>query len=477
MKKLPSAKYLANKVLATKHGKSAISGSEQYLLEHRTQLAKYLSVEQLVTTPDDRESELRRACDHHLLLLRSQLARELWSRQLFIGVSVLDDLLFQAVAHETTSSPTLRVLEQIRDHRLHHPGLLVFPVHSFGVLAAGLLTLIGKARLECVFPEFGIALAPQSNSSQETMRYLERTQKAFGIRKSVPVGLIEHWQLSRSAHWLTQNPLLVVKVQSFPGDYYENQFLLLRRLRIATAFVSMLAALQPTEADRREQLFSSSMINNFQTLDIKHYIVLYNAPSSPTELRGDCVPMHLRGSALAEISDLSVELDFRYWTRRRSMPGKLRRALDTVHSGYLRNSFGAAREAPLGRTYRKLFEALTYFRRSFLPSDDDWAAIVSLAIAFEMLLTDSFAKGVANRVAKRSRLALRGTPGTRQLVAAVEALYRARGAVVHSGRTDTTVDLVMARRAFVHVYISVASRLNTLSPTSSTPMKDLCGDT
>lgn len=292
----------------------------------------------------------------------------------------------------------------------------------------------------------------------------------------MPANLIQHWSRT-GARWLEINPLLVVKVQSFPGSYYENQFLLMTKLRSATTLLSMLATLQPTTlSSDREHLLSSSRINNFQTLDIKHYIVLYNAPSRRRELSGDLVPMHVQGPALAEVSDLGIELDPRFWRHRRNAASGIHAAIASVHSGYLKYSFGAKRDETRGRVYRKVFESMAYFRRSFQRSDEQWSSIISLAIAYEMLLTDNYSPGVTERIIRRVKLVLRSVPRVRSLVASVKDLYEARGGIVHSGMSRLEVDLPLARKAYVHVFVELASRLPSLPDASSTPMKDLCGD-
>ncbi|MGE0327255.1 MAG: hypothetical protein AB7K71_18380 [Polyangiaceae bacterium] len=474
MKKLPAAAKLAAQVLATSVGKGrTLADSASFLTSKSRELQKYQGIEHLVTASVD--DQLRKAVEHHMVLVRAQIARELWGRQLFIGVSVLDDLLFRAIV-DGSSNPVLRTLELIRDNELHHPGFVVFPVHSFGLLGAGALHFFTKARIEFTSSAFGLVLSPQTNSLTATIALLDRAREAFGIRKAVPSGLLRHWFRSRSATWLTRNPLLIVKTQSFPGEYYENQFLLVSKLRQVTTLVSMLAALQPTVDERKESVWSSSTFNNFQTLDIRHYLVLFNSPSSRHELKGDCVPMHLRAPALAELSDLGIELDPRHWRRRKSLADRVYSAVNTVHDGYLRYSFGAQKEGVHGRVYRKLFEAMAFFRRSFQRTDMDWSAVVSLAVSFEMLLTDGYAQNVKARLLRRTRKLLRGVAGVRAYTKAVEDLYSARGAIVHAGSTQQSVDLQIARRAFVHAFVVMVEALPNLSATSQAPMKDLSGD-
>jgi hypothetical protein len=439
------------------------------------ELAKYGGIEQFVTAPPQAQPGLRAAIEHHLVLVRSRLARELWGRELFVGVSVLDDLLFRSLV-SGKSSPVLETLELIRDNGLHHPGFVIFPVHSFGVLGAAALDFFAGQSIEFTSASFGLVLSPQTNSLEKTIAVLERARQAFGIRKCVPAADIEHWYQSRAAHWLTRNPLLIVKTRSFPGEYYENQFLVVSKLRQMTALVSMLATLQPPADQGRRSVWSSSTMNNFQTLDLRHYLVLFNAPGSRRELRGDCVPMHLTTPEFAELSDLGIELDPRHWRRREPQADRIKAAIDTVYDGYLKFSFGSDRETVRGRVYRKLFESTAFFRRSFHRTGKDWSAFVSLAVAFEMLLTDGYAPGATQRIHRRARLVLQGTPGVRTYVKAVKDLFAVRGATVHSGSAEETVDMHVARRAFVHAFVTVSARLHKLAPTSQQPMRDLTGD-
>ena len=476
MKSLPPTATLARAILKLRRGNTTVAESCEYLTQHRAALEKYEDVEHFALTDDPSDAKLRRAVEHHLINLRAGLARELWSRQLFIGVSVLDDLLFRGVVHHAWDRPVERLLEVVRDKALHSPGLVVFPVHSFGVLGAGLLHWRTDARAEYAAPAFGIALSPQTNSLQESGRFLVRAKQALGIRRHLPMDLVEHWHRSRGATWLTRNPLLVVRVRSFPGDYYENQFLLLAKLRASTSLLSMLASMQPPSDSRDSRIWSSSTVNNFQTLDMRHYLVFFAHPGKRKVLAGDCVPMHLDPAALAEVSSLGFDLDLPYWSRRRGIAVQVFEAVERVHAGYIKHSFGGMTASVHGRVFRKLFHALSFFRRSFQRADENWLAPVSLAVAFEMMLTDRYSPGVNRRVVRRARLLLQGIAGSRKLTRAVEALYDVRSEIVHSGAAVTQVDLTVARRAFVLAFATMSVRLPSLATTSNSPAQDLCRD-
>ncbi|GAA4243723.1 hypothetical protein [Dactylosporangium darangshiense] len=121
-----------------------------------------------------------------------------------------------------------------------------------------------------------------------------------------------------------------------------------------------------------------------------------------------------------------------------------------------------------------MFEAVSFFRRSHQGRSDDWAAVISLATAFEMLLTDSYEPNVAKRLRKRTQALLRGIRGTALMQQSVEDLYYARSATVHSGEPQN-IDLSTARRAFVLAFQEIMQRMPTLRAGEEKPLAFLTG--
>jgi hypothetical protein len=253
--------------------------------------------------------------------------------------------------------------------------------------------------------------------------------------------------------------------------YYENEFLLLGRVRAITASLVMLAALQPHGQGREATLFSSSSINNWQTLDIHHYITL--TVGRTKFFKGNIIPIHQR-RAVAELSDLAIEIDPRFWGRRPALARRVYEAVNGLYRGYMNYSLGAAKETSRGRVYRKLFEAVSYFRRSYTGKGEGWTSVVSLATAFEMLLTDSYEPGVAKRLRRRTQVLLKGVRGSGKHQQAVEELYHGRSATVHSG-VLSDLNLEPAREAFVLVFCALMDRLPTLNARQDSPIAFLTG--
>jgi hypothetical protein len=260
--------------------------------------------------------------------IRNQLANELWSHQLFVSVEILDELLFQALS-DPGGTPLEAVLQRLSDHVFGHSTLIVFPLHSFGIH----LDAITDRHIYLARDDWGLAITSQSNDLGRTIATLKDICASFGLTDGVPTHLIEHWHRSRSARWLEANPLLIAKVTAASGSYYGNEPLLMSRLQATTAFLATVCALQNTAAEPRSDILSSRSINNSQTLDIHHYMLL-----SPARRGSDSAFIPISGVRpdVVEMSDLNVVIDPDYWNGINGRVDKLHDRVEDLYRGYLR---------------------------------------------------------------------------------------------------------------------------------------------
>ncbi len=91
--------------------------------------------------------------------------------------------------------------------------------------------------------------------------------------------------------------------------------------------------------------------------------MLFDNPSESKALDGDCVPIHSAKGAIAELTELSIEIDPSYLPRRHKLFGEIEGAVDEVYGRYLQQATGA-RDNASTRAALRMFEALAYFRRS-----------------------------------------------------------------------------------------------------------------
>ena len=471
--RLPSKRDLKNKLL-----NRSTANSLSYLLQNQKTLSKYKDIEDFIlrdeewATQTNEDPRILKGCEHHLGQVRTRLANELWSRGFYLGLTVLDDLLFSCFAHINSKDPITDFVERLRDSGVLRPGFVLYPLHAFGMYGGGILKSYTSARAYFDLSDYGMLISPQSNSMNETNNFLEHARERLGIKKKLPYDLIEHWQRIPATKWLERNPLLVLRVHSFPGDYYENQFHLISKLKLATSLLCMLYALQPQPEDRKGLNLSSSISSNWETLDIKHYILFYPKPFR-TELTGDCVPMNVGRASLAELSELPVQLDPKFWMQRISSYRAIKDALDKAERGFATHHLGNNRQSTATRVYRKVFRSLEFYKKSFRQRAEVGESAVDLAVAFEILLTDNYARGVHSRIIDRLSILLRGVRGTQRYRNSVAKLYDIRSSYVHSGDIDDSLDIATARAAFVYAFLAFSSRFSAIPKQANEPIREI----
>jgi len=221
---------------------------------------------------------------------------------------------------------------------------------------------------------------------------------------------------------------------------------------------------------------NSSFVNNFETLDIAHYLIGEAIPGHPMSIRR--VPMNVSPLELAKLSDVAATLSTKTlsMSRMRRLAPKVTQALNTVERGYFRHVNLATHSKSENRLYRRLLTALDWFRQSFSARANEAEAIVALAVALETLLTDQYAPAIAKRLRRRIGICMKGVPGVASYQNSVEAIYYARSSIVHTGEPDHSIDIHRGQVAFTRCFCAIAERLKTWTPTSDNAMANLLGD-
>jgi hypothetical protein len=468
---------LVDKLLAKAAAKDLVTATH-VITADTPFLNQFEDFDDFIFRADEVDAHKAAAVEHHLRKARAALARTLWGQEVFLGIDVIDHLLYEVYAH-AADDPIKRFFEIVAAEGVHRPGFVLYPLHSFGVLGFGFFRFFQDAEFHLTLADAGVALTAQTNRVDASLRFLNEARKSFGIRKQIPNDTVEHFVRSRPLKWLERNPLLAVKVRSFTGSYYENQFVYVLKLRMSTALIMMLSTMGK-QYDRDEFLerSSSARVNNWQTLDIRHYLVFETPLRKRRDLVAYCIPMNVARLQLADLSDLSADLDARVWRSKRAI-GRLdgiRGALRKIETGYLTHVVIGTKHKVAQRVYRKLVNSIDYFRRAYSASAKPSEAIVWLAVAFETLLTDHYAPQVNARIERRVGICLRGTAGVRKYTRAVAELFEHRGAIVHQGSAPDELNLLMPRRAYILCFQHIASLLDTLPRTSGSPIGNLLGD-
>lgn len=451
---------------------SRVVGADKFLTTHKGTLQLFASVAELAITYDEGENSLKGAM-HHMMVMRNAIVRFLWSQQLFIGLSIVEDALFYTYRDSSATDPIAEILVVLVSATSHGPGLAVFPLHSARFPTTPFAETPEVVSLD--LDAEGLQIFPQANSYEAAKQNVIGAAKALGVTAALNEDLLDHCHRSRPLSWLTHNPSLVTRIHNVPGSYYENQRVVVPVLHFCTSTVFGLAALAGGTDD--EPHFNTGVTNNFETLDYRHYLVLY--PDGQGALAGDCIPLRRRDPGLYETSDLDVYLDADL------LQGiKLARFKDFARGVELARAsfFGrmVADKADKSRAdFRlagKLASSLRLFRRSFSKRRYDVERTVDLASAFEVLLTDFYSGGVGDVLRGRTERALylAGIDDIVERSIEVEHLYKDRCAVVHEGAAHSKLqDLHRQRQTYIYVFSEVARHMSAMPPETPQPVAHL----
>lgn len=164
------------------------------------------------------------------------------------------------------------------------------------------------------------------------------------------------------------------------------------------------------------------------------------------------------------------------WRDNPAMISEIAGYLDKVEINYMNHHVLNRTATNAAKLYRKLFDSLSYFRRSFKSRGDEDEQVTNLAIAFEVLITTEYARGVGKRFERRIALALSLHPDSKRLTTATKNRYKVRSELVHQGATETEYDLARAQEAFGQIFLSIMRKVDQVSETAQDFVGVLLGD-
>jgi hypothetical protein len=367
------------------------------------------------------------------------------------------------------------VIADLAQAGAERPGFVLYPLTSFGMEMPTLFDRSSQLHDWVAFPHAGYAVSGQRHSVKAAHERLGEMAAALGIRQRIAVEDVRHF--ASQAGWLDRNPLMLVRLTSHTGDMYENQFVYSLKIRTAASCLLMLHALSVEKSGPVESFHASSNVNNWETLDIRHYLIGENLRGRPMSLRR--VPMNVSALELARLSDVAavISTDELSTARMKRHSKEIVAALKTVERGYFRHVNLSSKDKIQKRLYKRLVTALDWYRQSFGSRVNESEAIVALAVAFETLLTDTYQKGVADRIERRLGICLKGVPGVGAYKQAVLAIYHARSEIVHSGSLAQQANIIAAQAAFARCFHMLVSRLAGWTATPDEPIRNLLQDT
>ena len=100
--------------------------------------------------------------EYPLRNLLADIARNLWSNEVFIGVDVIDRLLFGVIHSGKGSYAVTAFFDLIQNAELHKPGFVLYSLNSFGVLGLGFYRFFTKCSPYLTLHDAGLKITAQS---------------------------------------------------------------------------------------------------------------------------------------------------------------------------------------------------------------------------------------------------------------------------------------------------------------------------
>jgi hypothetical protein len=432
-----------------------------WLAGQRAFATGFASIDAMVLADNSKiDARLQKGFDHHLRHLRAALARTLMRHECFVGLSVIDELIFEAVT-AGASDVAAEVIRTIFGHNLQEPGMVVIPLHSFGI-ARPMAEMLNQGTAQLLYPAAGLVVSSQTGDVPKTIAMLDAARTPLGISAAFDDTGIHSYTAAGRLGWLHRNPLLAFRFSTYSHEPYENQLFYQLRMRTLTALLLTASLHAPPHPGD----IGTDRANNQETFDLDHYLKIEFSPRLG-RLEIQRIPRNIDETTLAEASDIDVRISRAGWE---GLVGS--GALDPIHltlrhieDGVLSHRIMDNRETKEAGLYAKLARSVDYYRRSFRKGARTSERVISLAIAFESLLTDSYSGGVTRRILRRARICLDRAGAPVDWNAEIARLFDARGKFVHSGFGPEALNLQTPRLAYFACLSAVvdAAQVATLS--------------
>lgn len=475
MKKMPSISKLADEILKD----SSVDKSVSCLMKKKTVLRQYESLVDIVL--DDLMTEKdRKFYEHHFGNIAVSFFRCFHKRKVYISFTAIYDILFYVFKQKYRSKKSIveNSLDWVKKLSYHKKSVIVFPVHSFGILGLGWLPLMKKKDLDLYMtPDKSFSIFAQSNNLERSIDRIKNVienQFKFKYKGKFCSDDIHHYSLTRNLNWLERNPFIVTELNFSRVEPYENQQYVIQHLEKYSTMLYFLA----TQQRHRKALvkgelasMSSKKVNNWETKDIYHYLVISKEKG---KLTCNATPINVDEIKLNEIMALNIEFSPKLTVSGGRTVEKWIGILDRLYILYNEFRWKDKKRTLKEKFAAKVIDSLSFFRKSFRASSD-LDRVVNLAIAFETLLFDQYSAYTGKaEVALRERVRSLYRKNENPILysQAVANIYNQRCKIVHEGSVELNKDDISnGQSAFVRCFEKLLDDEDTLDFTYQQPIR------
>lgn len=304
------------------------------------------------------------------------------------------------------------------------PRILVYPLYGIGFKEEHKLfskySQDRKKEINQIFSKkIGVGIYKPAKNISKINSELSEFSQTYSIELCTD---FESQNKSNNEHkgldWLTQNPYMLIKSVIVNSEsYYSHQEKLIRLINIKQSFFTFYSFLQQKSSLSGTGRFSG------ETKDFKHYLILWH---DYERIPFNDSPRELFGLSELYLTFSENELCFAKMNE-----------LEKVFLNFERSFFKYfydVRDTFYKRFYFRAYESLTFFKKAINTDEtyNSFDKIIYLSIAFELLLSGEYNKGMKVKLVNRFAKIL-NLNGQDKKIKKFEQLIETRGTYVHNG--------------------------------------------
>lgn len=374
----------------------------------------------------------------------------------YISSSGLDQIIFYCIQNSTVQDFINDVFNEIQLNNLTEKSIVIFPIHNFGFQFFGIKNIFDSSLTLLKYEDFQIST--QTNSIEKTKQLIsDFCLKHIG--KQLNDGDLQHYYLSRSLKWLERNPLLLFSFNFSQLNPFENQAIILEKLAHITNQLYFVSVLRSENSDLG-RLFSTKMTNNWETLDLKHFLTINGFNQSML-----CKPIHYKYDLLFNEMHLNIDL-LSKTTKIVKWERDAIKCLDKIFEG--NKNYLLTGDINF-KIYHKVSNSLKYFRRSVKAVNEE-DKIININIAIEALLLDN--EGDKHtKIFDRLEKSLKYYRSKAVSLEQVDKVIKERNNIVHNAEFNNTgIDFITIYRMYCKVVNFITENILEIDNSKSNKM-------
>jgi len=284
------------------------------------------------------------------------------------------------------------------------------------------------------------------------MDYLDKIKLAK--RAKIDQDLFRHYYVSRNLKWFERNPTIFFHFKFSQVERFDNVAFILEKLSFITNKLYFLYVLR-SEKDSVGSLLSTANSNNWETLDINHFLTIARTGSIN---HVNCIPIHYKYALLYDDMHMNIDLKEKK-SPVYSWETQAISCIDPLYQGY--RNYLLTKDKKLGMYYR-VANSLMYFRRSgksVRPEDK----VININIALETLLLDKQESNKRARMLERIWAVLKGKIKKRTNLSNIEAVISDRNDIIHNGHPSSEkINYIDVYQTYCRLILFLSTEITTI---------------